>query len=310
VNTLLQAPLLARCGKALAGVAEERQAPVFAQQSFVQWWRQRNAAQPDPADPKTVVLWPDTFSTYFHPSIAISAVRVLEDAGFKVAVPTEPVCCGLTWISTGQLGIAERVLRRTVDTLAPYMREGLPLVGLEPSCTAVFRSDLGELFGHDQDADRLARQTVTLSELLIDKAPGFRPRLPGAPVEAIVQRHCHQHAILGADADAKVMEFLGLDGSDLDSGCCGLAGNFGMTPAHREVSLGCAEQALLPAVRSASRRTVVLADGFSCRTQIADARVGREAVHLAEVLNAAVHGVQLKELPERQLVRRSGHALR
>jgi hypothetical protein len=125
----------------------------------------------------------------------------------------------------------------------------------------VFRSDLGELFGRDQDADRLARQTHTLAELLIDRAPDFRPRLPGGQVEAIVQRHCHQHAVLGAGADQQLMDAVGLKASDPDSGCCGLAGNFGMTPAHRDVSLACAEQALLPAVRDATPDTLIMADG-------------------------------------------------
>jgi Fe-S oxidoreductase len=147
--------------------------------------------------------------------------------------------------------------------------------------------------------------------VLTERAPEFRPRLGGDPVPAIVQRHCHQHAILGKDADAQVMESAGLDAKDLDSGCCGLAGNFGMTPAHRDVSLACAEQALLPAVRDADPATLVLADGFSCRTQIDDARVGRRAVHLAEVLNAAVRGTRLGHYPERDISHRPGdHARR
>jgi Fe-S oxidoreductase len=238
---------------------------------------------------------------------------VLEAAGFRVVVPRKAVCCGLTWISTGQLDVAKRVLRSTVGTLSPYIREGLPMVGLEPSCTAVFRSDLGELFGRDQDADRLARQTRTLAELLTEQAPDFRPRLAGTdgtPVKAIVQRHCHQHAVLGFGPDQEVMATVGLQAEDLQSGCCGLAGNFGMTPAHRDVSLACAEQALLPAVRDAEPATVVLADGFSCRTQIEDADTGRRAVHLAEVLNAAVRGTQMGDHPERQLSHRPGDRVR
>ncbi|MER6982952.1 FAD-linked oxidase C-terminal domain-containing protein, partial [Streptomyces carpinensis] len=176
VNTLLQAPLLARVGKALAGVAGERPAPVFARQSFLQWWRERDQEEPDPADPRTVVLWPDTFSAYFHPSIAISAVRVLEDAGFHVAVPTEPVCCGLTWISTGQLTTAEKVLRRTLDVLRPYLDAGTPIIGLEPSCTAVFRADATELMPADQDVQRLAGQVRTFAEQLVHHAPdGWQP---------------------------------------------------------------------------------------------------------------------------------------
>ena len=244
-----------------------------------------------------VLLWPDTFTTHFAPAIAAAAVGVLEAAGFRVLVPNRPVCCGLTWISTGQFGVARRVLRSTVHTLAPYLRAGLPVVGLEPSCTAVFRSDAPDLLGDGPDLQRLAEQTKTFAELLTEAAPEFRPHLPQG-VEAIVQTHCHQHAILGFDADTRLMDIIGLHARVLDSGCCGLAGNFGMTPEHRAVSLACAEQVLLPAVRDADPGVMIVADGFSCRTQIADARTGRRPVHLAEAVNAAVRGVRLGERPE------------
>jgi Fe-S oxidoreductase/FAD/FMN-containing dehydrogenase len=289
--------------KRLAGVDPQRTVPRFAAARIDRWLRKRPSR---PGRLGQVLLLPDSFTTAFSPGVAAAAVNVLETAGFEVVVPPRTVCCGLTWISTGQLGIARRVLRRTVDTLTPYIRQGLPMVGLEPSCTAVFRSDLGELFGRDQDADRLARQTHTLAELLVDRAPDFRPRLPGGPVEAIVQRHCHQHAILGAGADQQLMDAVGLEASELDSGCCGLAGNFGMTPGHRDVSLACAEQALLPAVRTAAPNTLIMADGFSCRTQIDDAGLGRRAVHLAEVLNAAIRGIPPGSLPEQRISHRPG----
>jgi FAD/FMN-containing dehydrogenase/Fe-S oxidoreductase len=302
------ANLLARrpFAKRLAGVDPQRRLPRFAPARIDRWLRRRRPGGPGTRG--SVLLFPDSFSTAFAPGIVAAAVGVLEAAGFRVVVPPKTVCCGLTWISTGQLGVARRVLRRTVEVLAPYVRSGLPVVGLEPSCTAVFRSDLGELFGRDQDADRLARQTTTLAELLLARAPDFRPLVGGLddarPVRAIVQRHCHQHAILGADADHALMKSVGLQASDLDSGCCGLAGNFGMTAEHRDVSLACAERALLPAVRDADPATLVLADGFSCRTQIEDAGIGRRAVHLAEVLNAAVKGVRFGDHPEDQVVQR------
>ncbi|MEU7866383.1 FAD-binding and (Fe-S)-binding domain-containing protein [Dactylosporangium sp. NPDC049140] len=289
--------------KRLAGIDPQRSVPRFAPARIDKWLRRRGSR--GTGERGRVLLFPDSFTTAFAPAIAAAAVGVLEAAGFEVIVPPRPVCCGLTWISTGQLGTARRVLRRTVDTLAPYMREGLPLVGLEPSCTAVFRSDLGELFGRDQDAGRLARQSVTLAQLLTERAPDFAPQLPGGG-RAIVQRHCHQHAVLGAEADAALMDAIGLEAEDLDSGCCGLAGNFGMTAGHRDVSLACAEQTLLPAVRAADPGTLVLADGFSCRTQIEDAGTGRRAVHLAEVLNAAVHGEILGAYPERRISHRPG----
>ncbi|WP_159663634.1 FAD-binding and (Fe-S)-binding domain-containing protein [Streptomyces mexicanus] len=298
VNTLLHAPGLGRAGKALAGVAGQRQAPVFARQSFLQWWRKHGTPDADPADPRTVVLWPDTFSTYFHPSIAISAVRVLRDAGFRVAVPTEPVCCGLTWISTGQLATAEKVLRRTLRVLRPYLEAGTPIIGLEPSCTAVFRADAPELMPADQDVQRLAGQVRTFAEQLVHHAPdGWQP--PKLARQATVQTHCHQHAIMKFDADRELMRRAHLDADVLDEGCCGLAGNFGFERGHHEVSMAVAEQGVLPSVRGAAPDSLVLADGFSCRTQIEQGGTGRRALHLAEVLALGLDGNLPSEHPER-----------
>ncbi|MDX6353281.1 MAG: hypothetical protein QOF98_184 [Streptomyces sp.] len=287
VNAALRAPGLARLGKRLAGVAPDREAPLFAEESFVQWWQRRTrqvgAPEPDPADPRTVVLWPDTFSTYFHPAVAKSAVRVLEDAGFTVTVPTEAVCCGLTWISTGQLGIAERVLRRTTEVLRPWIEAGTHIVGLEPSCTAVFRADAPELLPDDEDIKRLAGQFVTFSELLLGHAPeGWRP--PALTRAATVQTHCHQHAVTKFDADRELMRRAGIDAEVLDEGCCGLAGNFGFEAGHHELSMKIGELGVLPAVRQAAPSALVLADGFSCRTQIEQGGTGRRALHLAEAL--------------------------
>ncbi|MBW8798463.1 MAG: FAD-binding protein [Streptomyces sp.] len=267
-NSALHAPLLGRAGKVLAGVAGERQPPVFAERSFVRWWRALGTEQPDPADPATVVLWPDTFSNHFHPSVAMSAVRVLEDAGFRVAVPETPVCCGLTWISTGQLTVAKRVLRRSLRALAPYLEAGTPVIGLEPSCTAVFRSDAPELLPDDQDVQRLAGQTRTFAEQLVHHAPaGWQP--PFLARQATVQTHCHQHAIMKFDADRELMRRARLDADVLDEGCCGLAGNFGFERGHHDVSMAVGELGVLPAVRGAAPDSLVLADGFSCRTQMA-----------------------------------------
>jgi Fe-S oxidoreductase len=233
-------------------------------------------------------VWPDTFTNFFHPSIGRSAVAVLEAAGFEVDVPAAPVCCGLTWISTGQLGMTERVLRRTIRLLQEPIRAGVPVVGLEPSCTAVFRSDAPELLPGDDDIRRMSKQTFTLAELLQDRAPGWQPPQLGAA--AVVQTHCHQHAVLGADSDAELMKRAGIDAELLQSGCCGLAGNFGFESGHYDVSRAAGERVLLPRVREAARETVILADGFSCRTQIEQGDTGRTAVHLAELLAAGLRG--------------------
>ncbi|MFD0534030.1 (Fe-S)-binding protein [Actinomadura luteofluorescens] len=246
---------------------------------------------------RRVVLWPDTFTDNFHPHIGKAAVRVLEATGHRVEVPPVPLCCGLTWISTGQLGTAARVLRRTVRALAPRLRDGVPVVGLEPSCTAVFRADAPELMEGDaleDDVKRLRDQTRTLAELLDEHQEESGGASPGAShdvvagldrpkVRAIAQPHCHQHAVMGFDADRRVLARAGVDVRTLDVGCCGLAGNFGFEAGHHEVSAAIAEQGVWPAVRDAGPGTVVLADGFSCRTQIESGTAARPR-HLAELL--------------------------
>ena len=214
--------------------------------------------------------------------MAKSAVEVLEAAGFEVRLPGRAVCCGLSWISTGQLDMARRVLRRTVRILRDEIRAGTPVVGLEPSCTAVFRSDGPALLDGDEDLRRLSKQTRTLAEVITERAADWQP--PQLNVNAIIQTHCHQYAILGTDADTDLMRRAGIHPDRLDSGCCGLAGDFGFTRGHYEVSRALDERVLLPRVRAADQRTVVLADGFSCRTQIEQGDTGRTAVHLAELL--------------------------
>ncbi|MFI0720806.1 FAD-binding and (Fe-S)-binding domain-containing protein [Streptomyces sp. NPDC021224] len=297
VNAALRAPGVAALGKRLAGVAD-REAPLFAEESFLRWWRERGTAPPEPGDPRAVVLWPDTFSTYFHPSVARAAVKVLEDAGFRVAVPEKGVCCGLTLISTGQLDLAKRVLTRTAAVLRPWIEAGTPVVGLEPSCTAVFRADATELLPDDQDLRRLAGQFLTFSELLLHKAPeGWTP--PVLTRAATVQTHCHQHAVTGFDADRELMRRAGLDANVLDEGCCGLAGNFGFEAGHKELSEAIGELGVLPGVRAAAPSALVVADGFSCRTQIEQGGTGRGALHLAEALALGLDGPAPADHPEK-----------
>ncbi len=300
-NAALHAPVIGNLGKRLAGVATRRAAPVFAEQSFLQWWRAQDRPEPDPADPRTVVLWPDTFSTYFHPNIARSAVRVLEDAGFRVTVPTEAVCCGLTWISTGQLDTAKRTLHRTTRILRPWLEAGTPVVGLEPSCTAVFRADAPELLPHDTDVQRLADQFHTFAELLVRRASEWQP--PQLARAATVQTHCHQHAVMKTDPDRELMRRAGIDADVLDEGCCGLAGNFGFEKDHYDVSMAVAEQGVLPAVRDTAPSALVISDGFSCRTQIEQSGTGRRALHLAEVLALGLDGAAPAHHPERKVPR-------
>jgi FAD/FMN-containing dehydrogenase/Fe-S oxidoreductase len=302
VNTLSHTPGLHRAGSWAAGV-EPREVPLFARQSLQQW-AVRHRRPGGTGERGTVLLWPDTFTNYFHPHIGQAAVAVMEAAGWRVEIPAEPVCCGLTWISTGQLGTAKRVLGETVARLAAHVRAGGFVVGLEPSCTAVFRSDAPELFPDDQDVLRLRDHTLTLAELLTSHTPGWQPpSLAGR--EVLAQVHCHQHAVLGWDAEAKLLGTAGARAEPLASGCCGLAGNFGFQPGHAGVSRALAEQVLLPRLRDADPAAVILADGFSCRTQVHELDSGgREAIHLAELLAAAQAGDLPAAHPERHAARR------
>jgi FAD/FMN-containing dehydrogenase/Fe-S oxidoreductase len=285
VNAGVRTPLLSSLAKRTGGIAREREIPRFARQRFSQWYARRGSRA---AEGQRVILWPDTFTDNFHPDVARAAVAVLERAGYQVEVPAQPLCCGLTWISTGQLGVASRVLRRTIRHLLPALRAGVPVVVLEPSCAAVFRSDAAELLGTDQ-ARLLASRTRTLAELLTESAwppPGLQQDLAGRmTVRAIAQVHCHQHAVLGFGPDQELLKRCGVDVAVLDSGCCGLAGNFGFERGHYDVSAACAERGLWPAARAADPDTVLLADGFSCRTQLAAGHTGREGLHLAQLLD-------------------------
>jgi Fe-S oxidoreductase len=269
--------------KRLGGIALERDVPEFPTQSFTDWF----AAREKPRDARSgkVVLWPDTFTNRLSPGVGRAAVAVLEAAGFQVVLPDKPVCCGLTWISTGQLGVARRVLKRSLATLAPHLVAGTPIVGLEPSCTAALRHDAPDLLGGNRLAAAAAASTYTLAETIARFAPDWEPPQVGG--EALVQTHCHQHAVLGFDADRALMAAAGIRATVPDSGCCGLAGNFGFERDHYAVSKAVGERVLLPAVREAAQSTAVVADGFSCRTQI-EQGTPRHAMHLAELLAGAL----------------------
>jgi Fe-S oxidoreductase len=212
---------------------------------------------------------------------------VLSALGYTVELPPRSVCCGLTWTSTGQVDAARRVLRRSLRTIEPWLAAGVPVVGLEPSCTAALRSDGLELLPDEPLAAALADGVRTFAEVLADHTDELRERVDGATRRALVQVHCHQHADLGTEDDRAVMAALGVEAEVLDSGCCGLAGNFGFEKGHYDVSMACAERVLLPAVRAADPDVAVLADGFSCRTQLRQAGT-REPVHLAQLAAAAL----------------------
>ncbi len=291
VNALLSAAPAARAARFAAGIDQRRGLPRFAPATLRSWYRRHQPARPSgersarpgrppaPRPGRPAVLIPDTFTSYFAPQTGVAATRLLEEAGYRVSLPGRRVCCAITWISTGQLDAARRILRRTVAALLPAAQAGIPLVGLEPSCTAALKSDAVNLLG-TAAARTVAGAVSTLAEALA-AAPGWQPpRLDGVPV--LAQPHCHHSAMLGWDADESLLRAAGAQLIRL-GGCCGLAGNFGVERGHYEVSVAVAQTALLPAVRAAPPGTVLLADGFSCRTQLADL-AGLRARHLAELL--------------------------
>ncbi|HEV7978192.1 FAD-binding and (Fe-S)-binding domain-containing protein [Amycolatopsis sp.] len=285
VNAVTRRRSLAKVLKRVGGIAPERDLPEFAT-PFTRTRRDlRRSREPGkrPILLRPILLWPDSFNNFLTPDVLEAATEVLTAAGYDVVLPDREVCCGLTWVSTGQLTMARKVLRRTLSVLKPYLDAGYEVAGLEPSCTALFRGDLEALLPGDPTAALLAKRTRTFAELVDDSPLEF----DALDVDAISQVHCHQHAVLGFGADEKTMAAAGVRNSTLDSGCCGLAGNFGFERGHYDVSVACAEDRLLPAVRAASDETLVISDGFSCRTQIAQ-ESDRTAVHLAEVLRRAL----------------------
>jgi FAD/FMN-containing dehydrogenase/Fe-S oxidoreductase len=263
-----------------AGVDSRRSVPEFARTPFRRWWSRQAEATRTTGTP--VMLFVDSFSDAFSPAVAEATVQLLREAGYEPRLPSAGTCCGLTWITTGQLDAARGILGNTVQELAQAARAGIPIVGIEPSCTAVLRSDAVELLAHSplaEDARLVARSTKTLAELLATTEGWTPPDLSGTTV--IAQPHCHHHAVLGWTADQALLARTGANVTTL-AGCCGLAGNFGVEIGHYEVSVKVAEQNLLPAL-DAAPDAVVLADGFSCRTQITDL-ADRPSVHLAELL--------------------------
>ncbi|GAA4623945.1 FAD-binding and (Fe-S)-binding domain-containing protein [Actinoallomurus vinaceus] len=274
VNGALRVPGLRRAALAVAGVDRRRNLPEFAPRTFRDWFERTRGDRP--AEGRPVMLFVDTFTDHFAPEVGRATVAVLEAAGYVPRISERGQCCALTYISTGQLDAAKKILGRTVAELA---EADMPIVGMEPSCTGVLRSDALELLDESVAAP-VAERTRTLAELLAETPDWRPPSFDGTTV--VAQPHCHHHAVMGWDQDARLLREAGADVKRL-GGCCGLAGNFGVEKGHYEVSVAVAEHQLLPALRDADEETVVLADGFSCRTQISDLSP-RQGVHLAQLL--------------------------
>jgi len=289
-NAIMSLPLT----KKLGGVARERRMPRFAKTTFVQDFRAKAATtEPAASNRPRVVLWPDTFNNHFHPGTAHAAKDVLEAAGYQVDIPSKRLCCGRPLYDWGFLAMAKSLLQETMDVLQPQLEEGIPIVGLEPSCVSVFRDELPNLFPGNETAMRLSKAVKTLPQFLLEQGVSL-PTLKG---KALVQGHCHHKAVLHFDDEEEVLKKLGLEVEHPDSGCCGMAGAFGFEKGKYELSMRVGERVLLPVVREAARDTIIVADGFSCREQIAQG-TGREALHLAEVLHLAMKNRASGELPE------------
>jgi Fe-S oxidoreductase len=226
------------------------------------------------------MLWADTFNNHYHPKTALAALELLEQRGFEVVVSPAGLCCGRPLYEFGMLDHARAYLERILATLAPEIEAGTPLVVLEPACASVFRDELVNLLYKSEQARRLSGQAFLLDEFLVKYDDRAWPRVPG---HAVVHGHCHHQAFFKMDAQRSLMERAGIDFEILDSGCCGMAGSFGFEREKYDVSIACGERVLLPKVRAAAEGTLLIADGFSCREQIAQV-TGRRAMHLAEVL--------------------------
>ena len=295
VNFATHAPGIGRFSKWVAGVSQQREVPRFARQSF----RASFAGRSPRGHGKRVLLWPDTFNDAFFPEILSAAVEVLESAGHRVIIPDTKLCCGRALYDYGMLERAKRLWSRTLDELDHEIAAGTPIVGVEPSCVAAFRDELPNLMSDDPRAEKLAGQVRSLSELLTEE--GFQP--PTLRGNALLHGHCHQKAVWGTDSDQRLLEGMGLDVEAPETGCCGMAGAFGFESDKYEISMQVGELDVLPRVRSTEQKTLIVANGFSCREQVMQA-TERRPLHLAEAVRLALHQDEILDHeapPERQL---------
>ncbi len=262
-NAMMKSKFVGRLMKAGAGVDQRRHLPLFSTRRF-----RKNSPKVDQPD---VWIWADSFTDCFAADAGRDAVALLEGQGLKVGVIAEPACCGLTWITTGQLDAARRIVGKSVEMLHPYVTSGVPVIALEPSCLAAMREDATQLLD-DPRAAEVGKGIKSLAEFLLER--NYQPpKLAGRQI--VVQPHCHQHAVIGFESDLALLKATGADVVRL-GGCCGLAGNFGVEKGHYETSVAIAQHQLLPAIAAAGSDAIVVADGFSCRTQVhdlSDARV-------------------------------------
>lgn len=281
VNLLTQIPGLRDLSKRLIGVAPQRELPAFASETLQAWFHRRTRERAESGD---VILWPDTFNNFFHPEVGKAAVNVLEKMGLRVQMPRQHLCCGRPLYDFGLLDDAKDYLRRVLKVMAPAISAETPIIVLEPSCASVFRDEMLNLLPNDERAGRFSKQVVQLGEFLEQRRSHFE--YPQLLRKAVVHGHCHQKSVLNAQPMESVLKKAGISVEKLDSGCCGMAGSFGFEQEKYDVSIGCGERVLLPAVRKAGHSELVVANGFSCREQIRQC-TDRHALHLAQVLELA-----------------------
>jgi FAD/FMN-containing dehydrogenase/Fe-S oxidoreductase len=282
LNLLGRTPGISNLMKLAGGISQKRRMPAFTRLLFTDWFRRRSLR--NISYPK-VILWPDTFSNNFNPEIAKAAVEVLEHAGYQVTIPDSSVCCGRPLYDFGMLDEARATLLHTLSALRADIAAGTPIIGLEPSCVSVFRDEMTNLLGkNNQDAQKLKAQTYLFSEFLVNKADYHPPQLKR---KALVHGHCHHKSVLKFDSESELLKRTGLDYHVLDSGCCGMAGSFGFEADKYDVSVKIGERTLLPAIRAAAADTLIITDGFSCYQQI-EGMTGRKALHISEVLQMAI----------------------
>lgn len=294
-NFMTSTPPLARIGKWLAGVAQARTLPAFAPRPFRTMAKRRGVglrkgASPVPRKavsgvtaPKRVMLWVDTFNEHFSPDIAMAAVDVLSALGFDVTLPNKRLCCGRPLYDYGMLDEARALLRTAVDELAGEIEAGVPVIGLEPGCLSVFKDELLKQLPDEPLAKRLAAQTFLFSDFLAQVDFAW-PRLDA---DVIVHGHCHQKSLFGMQGETALLDKLGVRWSLLDTGCCGMAGSFGFSEEHYDLSMKIGEGTLLPLVRQASADAIVVTNGFSCREQI-EQGAGRTPLHIAQLAKRAL----------------------
>ncbi|AHI19402.1 hypothetical protein CCASEI_04120 [Corynebacterium casei LMG S-19264] len=287
IDMSMRTPVLKTIIAKVGGLDTSRPLIRFAPSSLRKWHKKRSNNQAT----KTVVLWPDSFNASLDTSPATAAVEVLEALGFNVEIPQEFVCCGLTWHSTGQLDMTQRVLKQTAKVMKPYTDRGLTVIGIEPSCTVMLKGEATEL-SDDPAIHQLAKSTVSFAEFV---APLIKEKVDSgeiqpANISALTQVHCHEKSLGDPQHSAKLLDALGVSQSDIETGCCGLAGNWGFEKGHAEMSMALGERELFPKVRDAGAQgNAVIADGFSCRTHI-DQGTGVAPQHVAEIVRNVLKG--------------------